>query len=109
MTTAVIILSLLLALSLTGNVLITRQALKINRTLHAGGQAVEQYLDLLDVSYGIVGRILQMPLASNDNKVIQIHKELKRVHANLLVVAARLAHAWNHDENNGATGSETEE
>jgi len=103
---AVIILSVLLVASLTYSVLVTQRALKIDRVLTTGASTVEEFLDLLNTSYGIVGNILQMSLASNDNQIIQIHKELKRIHANLLVVAARLTSAWNHEEEKKAPVSD---
>ena len=103
----IIILSVLLAISLAGNVYITRLALKINNTAHVGVLAVEECLDSINLSYGIVGKILQLPLASNDSKVIQIHKELKRVHGNLLVVANKLAQSWNNTEEGKVSVSDT--
>jgi len=105
----IVILSLLLAASLTGNVLVTRRALKIDSTLLAGGAAVEQCLDSINISYQVVGKIVQMPLASNDAKVIQIHRELQRVHANLLAVATKLAQSWNPEEEKKAPASDADE
>ncbi len=105
----IVILSVLLAASLAGNVYITQRALKINNTAHIGALAVEECLDSINLSYGIVGKILQLPLASNDSKVIQIHKELKRVHGNLLVVANKLAQSWNNVEEEKAPASDTDQ
>ncbi len=92
------ILSVLLTASLVGNILVLRKALTINDKLIAGGEIIEECLDTIDSSYKNVGRILQLPLASNDSKVVQIHKELKRVHDNLLSVANRLVSTWNPEE-----------
>jgi len=95
---AVVILSALLITSLAWSVIVTRRALAIDRTLLAGAEAVEDCLDAINVSYGVVGKIVQLPLATNDPKVIQIHRELKRVHGNLLAVATRLEKSWNNEE-----------
>lgn len=90
-----------LALSLAANVLTLKRALKLHATLTAGGLAVERCLDNIDASYAVVGRILQGPLASNDPRVVQIHKELKATHGNLLVIADRLASSWGDDAQEG--------
>ena len=109
MIVTIVILSILLAASLAGNVIVTKRALKIDETLVNGGAAIEQCLDSINISYQVVGKIVQMPLASNDPKVIQIHKELQRVHANLLAVATKLAKSWNNEEEQKAPASDTEE
>lgn len=101
-----IVLVLLLFASLFGLVVVTRRALLLQRVLDAVADATENCLDSIDVSYGLVGKILQLPLAANDVKVIQIHKELKRVHANLLAVAAKLAKSWGNEEEKKALSSD---
>ena len=106
---AIVTLIILLGLSITWNVIITRQALAIDRTLLAGGAAVEECLDVINVSYEVVGKIVQLPLATNDSKVIQIHKELKRVHSSLLAVATRLEKSWNNEEEKKVPDSDTDQ
>ncbi len=93
----VVILSILLVASLVGNALVTLRALKISNTMYVGGLAVEEALDSINRSYEIIGKILELPLATNDPKVIQIHKEFKRVHNHLLIVASRLEKSWNNE------------
>jgi len=105
----VVILSLLLIASITGNVLITRRALKINNTAYAGGLAVETCLDTINTAHIVVGKILDMPLAANDARVLQIHNELKRVHASLMTVAIRLAQSWNTEEEEKVPTSDTDQ
>lgn len=95
---AIVVLSVLLALTGTWAVIATRRALKLDNALIDGVDVVEQALDKINEVYGNVGRILQSPLATNDPKVVQIHKELKRVHDSLLVVADRLVSSWNKNE-----------
>lgn len=98
MTTAVIVLVLLLIPSLVLNYLVVTKAVRLNETLLIGSESIEEALDEINDAYGTVGRILQSPLAANDPKIVQIHKELKRVHVKLLAVADRLVSSWNEDE-----------
>lgn len=102
-------MSILLAVSLAGNVLITYRALKFSNTAYIGGLAVEEALDSINRSYGIIGKILELPLATNDPKVIQIHKEFKRIHNHLLIVASRLAKSWNNEEEEKVLASDSDQ
>jgi len=95
---AFVVLGVLLVLSVSWNVIATKRALALDSALTDGAESVEECLDKINEVYGNVNKILQSPLASNDPKVIQIHKELKRVHDSLLVVANRLVSSWNDDE-----------
>lgn len=92
-----IVLSLVLAVSLGWNFVVTRQALKMDEALNRGGEELENCLDEINKAYGTVGKILQSPLASNDPQIVRIHKELKRVHDGLLVIANRLVSSWNDE------------
>lgn len=92
-----IVLSLVLAVSLGWNFIVTRQALKMDEALNRGGEELENCLDEINKAYGTVGKILQSPLASNDPQIVRIHKELKRVHDGLLVIANRLVSSWNDE------------
>lgn len=103
---AIVILALLLSLSLTWNVIATRRAIKLDNSLIEGAESVEDCLDKINDVYGNVGKILQSPLATNDPKVVQIHKELKRVHDSLLVVADRLVSSWNKDNTEDTTSEQ---
>jgi biopolymer transport protein ExbB/TolQ len=98
MTVAVIVLTLLLIPSVVLNVYIMSKAVRLNETLLIGSESIEDALDEINDAYGTVGKILQSPLAANDPKIVQIHKELKRVHVKLLAVADRLVSSWNDDE-----------
>ena len=93
-----IILGILLAVSLAWNVIITRRAMLLDSMLQDGGESIEECLDEINEAYGTVGKILRSPLASNDPKIVQIHKELKRVHDSLLVIANGLVSSWNTEE-----------
>lgn len=106
MIASIVILSVLLALSLTWNVIATRRALALDNLLIEGVEALEDSLDELNKAYGTVGKITQSPLASNDPKIVQIHKELKRVHDTLLVVADRLVSSWNKNEQKDTTSEQ---
>ncbi len=108
MIATIAILSVLLLLCLTWSFIATRRALKLDIALLDGVDAIEESLDKINEVYGTVGRILQSPLATNDPKVVQIHKELKRVHDSLLVVADRLVSSWNKEEQ-GPTGEQDDE
>jgi hypothetical protein len=94
----IIVLGILLVLTGIWAIVATRRALKLDNALLDGVEAVEEALDKINEVYGNVGRILQSPLATNDPKVVQIHKELKRVHNSLLIVADRLVSSWNKNE-----------
>lgn len=98
MTAAVIILATLLVPSLVLNYFIIVKALRLNELMLQGSDSVEEALDEINDAYGTVGRILQSPLAANDPKIVQIHKELKRVHEKLLAVADRLVSSWNEND-----------
>lgn len=92
---AIVILSVLLAASGAWNIIATRRALALDNALLDGSESLEKSIDDINQAYGIVGKILQSPLASNDPKIVQIHKELKRVHDSLLIVADHLVASWN--------------
>ncbi len=92
---AIAILSVLLIVSGAWNVIATRRALALDNALLDGAESLEKSLDDINSAYGAVGKILQSPLASNDPKIVQIHKELKRVHDSLLIVADHLVTSWN--------------
>lgn len=106
MTFLAIALALLLCASLTVNFVFVRMAVRLDNALLEGGEAVEDALDDINSAYGTVGKILQSPLAANDPKIVQIHKELKRVHERLLVVADRLVSSWNQEEQD-STGEQS--
>ncbi len=106
MTIAIVVLSVLLALSLAWNVVITKRAIALDNTLAVGGESLEGCLDEINKAYGAVGVIIQSPLASNDPQIVRIHKELKRVHDTLLVVADRLVSSWNKPEEQEKRASE---
>lgn len=95
MITTIVILSVLLAVSGAWNIVATRRALALDNALIDGADSLEKSLDDINNAYGAVGKILQSPLASNDPKIVQIHKELKRVHDSLLIVADHLVASWN--------------
>jgi hypothetical protein len=97
MTILDIVLVLVLLPSIVWNVVITGRAIKMDDALQRGGEGLENCLDEINKAYGTVGKILQSPLASNDPQIVRIHKELKRVHDGLLVIANRLVSSWNNE------------
>lgn len=82
--------------SLSVNVFVINRAIKFARLILTQEQAIEESLDGINDAYANVGKILQLPLATNDPKVIQIHRELKRTHDYILYVANRLTDGWSN-------------
>lgn len=95
---AIVILSVLLVMSVAWNIIVTQRALALDILLSDNAEAIEVCLDEINTAYGTVGKITDSPLASNDPQIVRIHKELKRVHDTLLVVANRLVSSWNTTE-----------
>jgi hypothetical protein len=67
---------------------------KLARIVLGHEEVIESCLDGINSVYINVDKILQSPLATNDPKVTQIHRELKRAHDYLLEVANRLTSGW---------------
>lgn len=88
------IVAILLVLSLAVNVVVINRWYKLARVVLGHEEAIEECLDGINNVYGNVDKILQSPLATNDPKVVQIHRELKRVHDYLLHIANRLTSGW---------------
>lgn len=88
------IIIILLILSLILNVIVFHRWFKLARIVLDHETAIEECLDGINNVYQNVDKILQTPLATNDPKVLQIHRELKRAHEYLLYVANRLTSGW---------------
>lgn len=88
------IIIILLILSLILNVIVFHRWFKLARIVLDHEIAIEECLDGINNVYQNVDKILQTPLATNDPKVLQIHRELKRAHEYLLYVANRLTSGW---------------
>lgn len=90
-----ITLAILLVISVVLNVVLGIFVVKIGKATLRMESALETCLDELDVSYAKIGRILRMPLVSDDPQVTQIHKEMKNSQELLLRVANKLTSEWN--------------
>lgn len=98
-------ITFLLLLSIALNVYMSLKAIKFARILLQQEESLEECLDGIDSVYKDVGKILELPLATNDPKVFQIHRQLKQAHAYLLVVANRLTYGLpENKENIGVEG-----
>lgn len=106
MITTIVILSVLLTASFVWNVVVTRRAIALDTLLNDNAEAIEVCLDEINAAYGTVGKITDSPLAANDPQIVRIHKELKRVHDTLLVVANRLVSSWNTAEQEDSTSEQ---
>lgn len=84
----------LLVLSLALNGVVLHRWYKLARLVLTHEEAIEDCLDGINNVYVNVDKILQSPLATNDPKVTQIHRELKRAHDYLLLIANRLTSGW---------------
>ncbi len=98
------VVTTLLILSLALNALLIDRWVKLGRVVLKQEEDIEECLDGLNDVYGNVGKILQLPLATNDPKVMQIHRELKRAHDYVLVVASRLTSGWSEQETEKEAG-----
>lgn len=88
------LVTVLLVLSVALNVVVIHRWYKLARVVLGHEEAIEECLDGINNVYGNVDKILQSPLATNDPKVMQIHRELKRAHDYLLYIANRLTSGW---------------
>ena len=88
------VVTFLLILSVVLNVVVINHWYKLARVVLGHEEAIEECLDGINSVYGNVDKILQSPLATNDPKVVQIHRELKRAHDYLLYIANRLTSGW---------------
>ena len=86
--------TLLLLLSLALNVVVIQRWYKLARIVLGHEEAIESCLDGINSVYMNVDKILQSPLATNDPKVTQIHRELVRARDYLLQIANRLTSGW---------------
>lgn len=93
-------ITFLLLLSLALNVYVIYKAVNFARILLKQEESLEECLDGIDEVYKNVGKILELPLATNDPKVFQIHRQLKQAHAYLLHVANRLTSGWSENKEN---------
>jgi hypothetical protein len=84
----------LLVISVAVNVVVINRWYKLARAVLGHEEAIEECLDGINSVYVNVDKILQSPLATNDPKVMQIHRELKRAHDYLLYIANRLTSGW---------------
>lgn len=100
------LVSFLLVASLAVNVVVIERFVKLAKLILRQEEAVEQCLDGLDEVYLGVGKILQLPLATNDPKVVEIHQQLKRAHGCVLRVANRLTSGWTDDDEKGPSESD---
>ncbi len=90
---------LLLLFSILLNIVVLHRWYKLARLVLTHEEAIEECLDGINTVYTNVSVILQSPLATNDPKVTQIHRELKSAHAYLLKLANRLTFGWTNEEN----------
>ena len=94
----VYVISTLFVISLIVNVAFIDRWIKLARLVLKQEENIEECLDKLNSVYENVGKILQLPLATNDPKVVQIHRELKQAHDCVLIVANRLTFGWSETE-----------
>lgn len=87
-------ISLVAIISIALNILIFQRWLKLAKLVLNHEVAIEECLDGINNVYSNVDKILQSPLATNDPKVTQIHRELKRAHEYILQIANRLTSGW---------------
>lgn len=103
----IVVLIVALVASFAANAVLLHRFYLLGVTVLDTEDAVERCLDEVDSAYQAVGRIVSLPLATNDPKVLQIHGELKRVHVALLRMANRLTSGWSSGDDGGR--SETRE
>ncbi len=99
-----IVLAILLLLTAIALGVCVAKFVKLAKVIFKMETALENTLDVIDVAYRNVGKILQLPLASNDVKVMRIHSELKEVHETLLRVANQLVSSWDGDDGKRESG-----
>jgi hypothetical protein len=88
----------LLLLSIAANVVLVQRWYKLARVVLGHEEAIEECLDGINSVHMNVDKILQSPLATNDPKVTQIHRELMRARDYLLYIANRLTSGWSNQK-----------
>ena len=60
--------------------------------------SVEESLKILDTAYASIGKILEIPVGSDDPFVRNVINEIKKSHDSLLVIANKLTDGWNQTD-----------
>ena len=66
-------------------------------------ESMQTSLDLLDESYGEIGRILGTPVGSDSDEVRQVLYQIRRAQSAVLTAAAQLTAGWKSSEDEKET------
>ena len=58
---------------------------------------VGESLEILDKCYGRIGKILEIPVGSDDPFVQSVIEEIKRAHDAILIIANKVTEGWKHN------------